>query len=62
MENLHVSIYSDHHQILSTFLLQDVHILCLNRVVILRSQHRHHLRAFVKLRLVGCLLCEWICR
>ena len=28
----------------------------------LRSRYHYHLREFVKLRLVGCLLGEWICK
>ena len=34
---LHVSTYSSHHQVLTTFLLQEFYIICLNRVVMLRS-------------------------
>ena len=53
-KKLHVSVYSGHLQVLTTFLLKGFYITSLNRVVMLRS--RHHLRAFVKLNLVGCLL------
>ena len=48
---LRVSAYSGHHQVLTTFLLQELYIICINRVAMLTSQHR--LRAFVKLSLVG---------
>ena len=54
MEKLHVSAYSGHHQVLTAFLLKELYIMCLNRVVMLRSDIV--LRAFVKLILVGCLL------
>ena len=52
-EKPHVSAYSGHHQVLTTLLLLEFYIICLNRVAMLRSHH--HLRAFVKLILVGCL-------
>ena len=39
MEKLHVSAYSGHHQVLTTFLLKEFYIICLNRVVMLRSHH-----------------------
>ena len=42
---LHVSAYSGHHQFLTTFLLEEFYIICLNRVAMLRSHH--HLRAYV---------------
>jgi hypothetical protein len=35
----HVSAYSGHHQVLTTFLLKGFYITCLNRVVMLRSHH-----------------------
>jgi len=38
---LHVSAYSGHHQVLKTFLLKEFYIICLNRAVMLRSQHHH---------------------
>ena len=37
MEKLHVSAYSGHLQVLTTFLLKELYIICLNRVVMLRS-------------------------
>ena len=40
------------------FFAKEFYIICLNRVAILRSHH--HLRTFVKLSLVGCLLRQWI--
>jgi len=55
---LHVLAYSSHHQVLTAYLLKEFYMICLNCVVMLRS-HRH-LRAFVKLSLVGCLLRQWI--
>ena len=39
------------------FLAKEFYIICLNRVAMLRSHH--HLRACVKLSLVGCILCQW---
>jgi len=39
MEKLHVSAYSGHLQVLTTFLLKKFYIICLNRVVMLRSHH-----------------------
>jgi len=62
MKKLRVSAYSGHHKVLATFLLQELYIIRLNRVLMLRSHHHYHLRAFVKLSLVGCLLREWIYR
>jgi hypothetical protein len=59
---LHVSAHSGHHQVLTTFLLQELYIICINRAAMFRSHHYYHLRAFVKLSLVGCLLREWIYR
>jgi len=59
---LHVSAYSGHLQVLTAFLLKEMYIICTNRVVMLRSHLYCHLRAFVKLSLVGCLLGEWIYR
>ena len=59
---IHVSAYSDHHQVLTTFLLQELYIICINCVAMLRSHHSYHLLAFVQLSLVGCLLREWIYR
>jgi len=49
-KKLHVSAYSGHLEVLTTFLLKEFYIICPNRVVMLI------LRAFVKLNLVGCLL------
>ena len=43
---LHVSAYSGHLQVLTTFLLKEFYIICLNRVVMLRS---HHFTRCVKL-------------
>jgi len=40
MEKLHVSAYSGHLQVLTTFLLKEFYIICLNRVVMLRSHRR----------------------
>ena len=54
MEKLHVSAYSGPLQVLTNFLLKNFYIICLNRVVMLRAHH--HLRAFVKLNFVGCIL------
>ena len=34
-----VSAYSGHLQVLKTFLLKEFYIICLNRVVMLRSHH-----------------------
>ena len=39
-KKLHVSAYSGHLQILTTFLLKEFYIKYLNRVVMLRSHHR----------------------
>jgi len=39
MEKLRVLAYSDHLQVLTTFLLKQFYIICLNRVVMLRFQH-----------------------
>ena len=36
---LHVSAYSGHLQVLTTFLLKEFYIICLNRVVMLKSHH-----------------------
>jgi hypothetical protein len=58
---LHVSAYSGHHHVLTTFLLEELYIIRINRVSKLKPHH-HHSRAFVKLSLVGCLLREWIYR
>jgi len=44
---LHVSAYSGHHQVLTTFLLWELYMICINRVSVLRSHHHYHLRAFV---------------
>jgi len=49
-KKLYVSAYSGHLQVLTTFLLKEFYIICLNRVVMLRS---HHFTCFVKLNLVG---------
>ena len=59
---LHVSACGGHHQVLTTFLLQELYIICINHVSMLRSYHHYNLRAFVKLSLVRCLLREWIYR
>jgi len=58
---LHVSACGGHHQVLTTFLLQELYIICINHVSMLRSHH-HHLCTFVKLSLMGCLLGEGIYR
>jgi len=52
MKKLHVSAYSGHLQVLTSILLKEFYIICLNRVVMLRS-HRHF-RCFVKLKF-GCM-------
>jgi len=39
MEKLHVSAYSGHLQVLTTFLLKEFYVICLNHVVMLRSHH-----------------------
>ena len=44
---LHVSACNNHHQVLTTFLLKEFYVICLNRVAMLRAHH--HLLAFVKL-------------
>ena len=54
MEKLHVSAYSGHIQVLTTFLLKEFYIICLNGMVILSSHH--HFTCFVKLNFEGCLL------
>ena len=36
---LQVSAYSGHRKVLTTFLLKELYIICLNRVVKLRSHH-----------------------
>jgi len=54
MEKLHVSAHSGHLQVLTTFLLKEFYVICLNRVVMLRSHH--HFTCYVKINLVGCLL------
>jgi len=51
---LHVSAYSGHLQVLINFLLKEFYVICLNRLVMLRSHH--HFTCFVKLSLVGYLL------
>ena len=38
-KKLHVSAYSGHLQVLTTFSLKEFYIICLNRVVMLRSHH-----------------------
>jgi len=38
-KKLHVSAYSDNLLVLTTFLLKEFCIICLNRVVMLRSDH-----------------------
>ena len=50
-KKLHVSAYSGHLQVLTTILLNEFYIICLNRVVILRSHH--HFTCFVKLKFGG---------
>ena len=52
-KKLHVSDYSGHFDVLTTSLLK-IHILCVNRVVMMRS---HHLLAFVKLLFIFCWPC-----
>jgi len=39
IEKLHVSACSGHLQVLTTFLLKEFYIICLNSVVMLRSHH-----------------------
>jgi len=39
VEKLHVSAYSGHLQVLTTFLLQEFYIIWLNRVVMLKPHH-----------------------
>ena len=46
-KKLHVSAYSGHLQVSTTFLLKEFYIICLNRVVMLQSHH--HFTCFVKL-------------
>ena len=48
-KKLHVSAYSGHLQVLTTFLLKEFYIICLNRVVILKSHH--HFKCFITLKL-----------
>ena len=38
-KKLHISVYSGHLQVLTTFLLKEFYIICLNCVVMLRSHH-----------------------
>jgi len=38
-KELHVSAYCGHLQVLTTFLLKEFYIICLNCVVMLRSHH-----------------------
>ena len=38
-KKLHVSAYSGHLQVLTTFLLKQFYMICLNHVVMLRSHH-----------------------
>ena len=38
-KKLHVSAYSGHLQVWSTFLLKEFYIICLNSVVMLRSHY-----------------------
>ena len=59
---LHVSAYSGHHQVLTTFLLKELYVIYINQVSMFISHRHYHLRAFVKLSLVGCLLRDWIYR
>ena len=35
IEKLHVSVYSGHFHVLTTFLLKEFYIICLNRVVMI---------------------------
>jgi len=51
MGKLHVSAYSGHLLVLTTFLLKEFYIICIHRVVMLRSHH--HFACFFKLILVG---------
>ena len=44
-KKLHVSAYSGHLQVLTTFLLKDFYITCLDRVVMFRSHHHFILLA-----------------
>jgi len=39
-KKLHVSAYSGHIQVLTTFLLKELYIVCLNSVVMLRYHHQ----------------------
>ena len=48
-KKLHVSAYSGHLQVLTTFLLKEFYIICLNRVVMLK----YHFTCFVKLKFDG---------
>jgi len=50
-KKLRVSAYSGHLQVLTTFLLKEFYIICLNRVVMLRSHH--HFTCFCKAKFGG---------
>ena len=50
-KKLHVSAYSGHLQVLTTFLLKEFYVICLNRVVMLRFHH--HFTCFVKQKFGG---------
>jgi len=52
IEKLHVSVYGGHLQVLTTFLLKEFYIICLNRVVMLKTHH-HFTCFFVKLNFMG---------
>jgi len=43
MEKLHISTYNGHLQVLTTFLLKEFYIICLNRMVTLISQEARKL-------------------
>ena len=34
---LHVSAYSGHHQVLTTFLLEELYIICINKYIMYNS-------------------------
>jgi len=40
-KKLHVLAYSGHLQVLTTFLLNEFYIICLNHVVMLLRSHHH---------------------
>jgi len=47
MEKLYVSAYGGHLQILTTFLLKEFYIICLKRVVILKSYYHIFIVVFL---------------